>query len=248
MEFDQPVRWDNALAGQFYLDGEKGRVVSGTASTNTVTLRLAAPSEAPTLTYLDSRSWGQRTLLRGENGVAALTFCEVSILPYAQSGRADGAGGEKIKALIIDGQNNHDWKKTTPVLKAALESCGRFTVDVATAPQKMDDFKPDFGRYGVVVSNYNGAEWPEATRKAFEEYVSNGGGFVSVHAADNSFPKWAEYNKMIGVGGWGGRDKASGVQTPLARRQGREGPRRRRHARRNSSPSSSRPATPSTRS
>ena len=29
MEFDQPVKWDNALASQFYLDGEKGQVASG---------------------------------------------------------------------------------------------------------------------------------------------------------------------------------------------------------------------------
>jgi type 1 glutamine amidotransferase len=129
-----------------------------------------------------------------------------------EAGNPKDAAGEKIKALIIDGQNNHDWRKTTPVLKAALESCGRFTVDVATTPKDLADFKPDFGKYGVIVSNYNGADWPEATRKAFEQYVSNGGGFVSVHAADNSFPKWAEYNKMIGVCGWGGRNKSSGAQ------------------------------------
>ena len=40
--------------------------------------------------------------------------------------------------------------------------------------------------------------------------MKNGGGFVSVHAADNSFPEWLEYNKMIGVGGWGGRNDKSG--------------------------------------
>ena len=39
---------------------------------------------------------------------------------------------------------------------------------------------------------------------------SVGGRFVCVHAADNSFPKWLEYNIMIGVGGWGGRNANSG--------------------------------------
>ena len=52
--------------------------------------------------------------------------------------------------------------------------------------------------------------WPEALQKEFEAYVQNGGGFVSVHAADNSFGKWEAYNKMIGVGGWGGRNEKSG--------------------------------------
>ena len=63
------------------------------------------------------------------------------------------------------------------------------TVEVATSPAKgadMSTFKPDFAAYQVVVSNYNGEMWPEATREAFEKFVKGGGGFVSVHAADNS--------------------------------------------------------------
>lgn len=116
-----------------------------------------------------------------------------------------------IKALIIDGQNNHSWKTTTPVLKAILEETKLFTVDVATTPPKdTTDFAPKFSDYAVVISNYNGAEWPQATKNAFVEYVAKGGGFVSVHAADNSFPNWPEYNAMIGVGGWGGRSEKSG--------------------------------------
>jgi type 1 glutamine amidotransferase len=128
-------------------------------------------------------------------------------------GIVDEPKGEMIRALIIDGQNNHDWKRTSPVLKAALESCGRFDIDIITSPPggaSLERFQPAFTRYGVVVSNYNGAEWPEATKRAFERYVQNGGGFVCVHAADNAFPQWQEYNKMIGVGGWGGRNDKSG--------------------------------------
>jgi len=80
LEFDQPVRWDNALAGQFYLDGERGKVVSGAATGNFLTLQLIAPSTAQKISYLDSSSWSQATLLRGENGIAALTFYEVRLL------------------------------------------------------------------------------------------------------------------------------------------------------------------------
>ena len=29
LEFDQPVRWDDALAGQFYLDGQRARSPRG---------------------------------------------------------------------------------------------------------------------------------------------------------------------------------------------------------------------------
>ncbi|MEA3212584.1 MAG: hypothetical protein QOE70_5641 [Chthoniobacter sp.] len=81
LEFDQPVKWDDALASQFYLDGEKGKVTSGGVVGKVVTLKLAAPSAAKTITYLDSAAWSQKTLLRGENGIAALTFCEVPLRP-----------------------------------------------------------------------------------------------------------------------------------------------------------------------
>jgi len=121
---------------------------------------------------------------------------------------------EPLRALIVDGQNNHDWQATTPVLKKALEETGLFTVEVATAPGEnnasLAAFKPDFAKYKVIVMNYNGAMWSEATRKAFEDYVSGGGGLVVVHAADNSFASWPAYNEMIAVGGWNGRDGKSG--------------------------------------
>ena len=122
-----------------------------------------------------------------------------------------------IKVLIVDGQNNHKWQDTTPVLKKQLESTGKFQVDVATTPPKggdMSAFKPNFSAYKVVISNYNdfpdGGQWPEETKASFEAYVRNGGGFVCFHAADNAFPTWNAYNQMIGLGGWMGRNEKSG--------------------------------------
>jgi hypothetical protein len=118
-----------------------------------------------------------------------------------------------IRVLIVDGQNNHDWKSTTPVMKRILEDSGAFSVDVATSPPAkadMSGFRPDFARYGAVLMNYNGDGWPQATKEAFESYVRSGGGLVVVHAADNSFPEWKEYNLMIGLGGWGNRDEKWG--------------------------------------
>lgn len=143
------------------------------------------------------------------------------------------------KVLIIDGQNNHAvWPKSTVMMKQYLEETGNFRVDVNRSkftwkadqeagylplagvpatenleqPKTDPDFSPDFKKYDVVISNFGwkAAAWPEATQKAFEEYVKAGGGFVSIHAADNSFPKWKAYNEMIGLGGWGGRNEQDG--------------------------------------
>ncbi len=52
--------------------------------------------------------------------------------------------------------------------------------------------------------------WPEATQKAFVDYVKNGGGLVVYHFACAAFPQWKEYNEIIGLGGWGGRNEKAG--------------------------------------
>jgi type 1 glutamine amidotransferase len=138
---------------------------------------------------------------------------------------ATSAIAAPFKALIVDGRNNHDWKATTPVLKKILEDSGLFAVDVATTPpqkQEMSSFRPAFSKYKVIVSNYNEDAWPKDTQDDFVKFVGEGGGFVSVHAANNSFPEWPEYNEMIGLGGWGGRNEKSGPYLRL--REGRFAP------------------------
>ena len=114
---------------------------------------------------------------------------------------------------MIDGQNNHDWRVTTPHLKKVLEETGWFKVEVATVPSKggdMKSFRPVLKKYRAVVSNYNGQPWSKEFMADFEAFVESGGGFVSVHAADNSFPEWLAYNQMIAVGGWENRTEKHG--------------------------------------
>lgn len=159
--------------------------------------------------------------------------------PCVVGGDGAAAGSGKIQVLIIDGQNNHNaWPKSTMMMKSYLEETGEFEVDIYRTKYtwngarygkqfplndgksyedlpkaKSDpDFKPEFSKYGVVISNFGhgAADWPQATQDAMVQYMKNGGGFVSIHAADNSFPNWKEYNEMIGLGGWGGRSEQSG--------------------------------------
>ena len=121
-----------------------------------------------------------------------------------------------IRVLLIDGQNNHNWKATTPVMVEALQKGEAFEVTVSTSPPKKsnaEDWKkwsPAFKDFDVTLSNYNGELWPERVQGELVDYVKGGGAFVVVHAANNAFGKWPEYNRMIGLGGWGGRNEKSG--------------------------------------
>ena len=122
----------------------------------------------------------------------------------------------EIKVLLLDGQNNHNWKATTPVIVEALERDNFCKVTVSTSPPKKSSqdewktWKPNFQNYDVTLTNYNGEMWPEDVQKKLINYVKGGGSFVVVHAANNAFSNWIEYNTMIGLGGWGGRNEKSG--------------------------------------
>ncbi len=159
-----------------------------------------------------------------------LAISVISLASFAQ---------KKIKTLIIDGQNNHvHWPMTTFMMKQYLEESGKFKVDVSRTaftwqgdnflanyeiaglpkteslkkPQQDPNFAPDFSKYDLVITNFgwNAADWSASTQTSFENFINKGGGLVVVHAADNSFPKWLAYNKMIGLGGWGDRTEKDG--------------------------------------
>jgi HEAT repeat protein len=147
--------------------------------------------------------------------VKVLTASLVIVLCFGLVGKVSSASTETalLKALIVNGQNNHGWKTSSPILKQILEQTGLFKVDFATSPTKggnMENFKPNFAACDVVVLDYNGDSWSEQTKAAFVEYVKSGGGVVVYHAASNAFPNWREFNEITGLGGWSGRDEKSG--------------------------------------
>jgi len=123
-----------------------------------------------------------------------------------------------IRVMILDGESGgpyHNWRAVTPALKKQLDETHLFQVEVVTAPAAGGDFgafKPEFGKYRVVVLNYDAPDerWPAELKASFESYVRDGGGLVVVHAADNAFPGWPAFNEMIGMGGWRGRNEKAG--------------------------------------
>ena len=79
LEFDQPVVWMHTLIDQFHMGQSKVQVASGMVSGNVLTLKLSGTSSARVITYLKEVSWNQKQLLKGRNGIAALTFCNVPL-------------------------------------------------------------------------------------------------------------------------------------------------------------------------
>ena len=135
----------------------------------------------------------------------------LSCLSHAHCGRTrpgpergGSVGPPKLQALIITGQNSHDWKGTTPILRQALEETGRFEVRVT------EEFRgagsETLAPYDVVIVNYferrqPQLRWGERTDAAFLDYVRSGKGLVLYHFSLAAFTGWADYEKMSG-GNW----------------------------------------------
>ncbi len=148
-------------------------------------------------------------MIRLSGGLVFLSF----VLWAAAPKTMDFPAPVVIKTLIITGQNNHNWKVSSPILEQILDGSALFEAEIVTSPPRggnMMDFSVDFSGCQLVVLDYNGAEWAEPMKKDFLDFVRSGGGLVVYHAADNAFPKWKEFNQIIGLGGWGNRDEKSG--------------------------------------
>ncbi len=129
----------------------------------------------------------------------------MKVLLWALLGAAlAGAQAPKIQTLIITGQNGHDWRGTTPVLRKILEDTGRFEVRVT---EEFRGAGPEtLAPYDLVILNYYdknqpALRWGSKTDEALLDFVRGGKGLVVYHFSTAAFAGWTEYEKMTG-GNW----------------------------------------------
>ena len=109
-----------------------------------------------------------------------------------------------IQVGLLTGENNHDWKATTPILKEILETSGRFSVTLLDRPWEAIR-KEKLAPLDVLLLNFNPTskrEWSAEERHTFLHRVGREGlGVAVVHAANNAFPAWSAYDEVLG-GAW----------------------------------------------
>ncbi|MFI3259739.1 MAG: ThuA domain-containing protein [Rikenellaceae bacterium] len=120
-----------------------------------------------------------------------------------------------IDVMLITGHTDrhHSWEVMSECIVDILAEHPPFNVDIVMVPESGvcdEDFAPNFESYDVVIFNINDVAWSDVTKQSFERYIEQGGGMVVVHEANNSFPEWIEFNRMIALGGWGGRTEKDG--------------------------------------
>jgi hypothetical protein len=106
--------------------------------------------------------------------------------------------------LILTGQNGHNWKGTTPILRKILEDTNKFEVRVT---EEVRGAGPEtFAPYDLIVVNYfergrPELKWGEKANGAFLDYLRAGKGVVIYHFSTAAFDGWTDYEKISG-GNW----------------------------------------------
>ncbi len=131
---------------------------------------------------------------------------------------AAGLNAAPVHTLVFSGQNNHDWRTTTPYLASLLTGSGRFEVRLEEEPAGVT--AATLAHYDLIVVDYQGPRWGDATERAVADFVRSGKGLVAVHGASYAFsgldilgpghvrtgrtePPWLEWAGMLG-GTWAG--------------------------------------------
>lgn len=130
----------------------------------------------------------------------SLFVVALALVVAAESAAAYAA--EPIRVLLMTGQNNHNWKATTPVYEKLINEAGRFALTVDHKPW---EFGGDaFDNCDVVLSNWS--VWPKVeldpwggeTKQAFLRFIEGGGGLVVVHAGSSVHYQWQEFQTLVG--------------------------------------------------
>jgi len=141
----------------------------------------------------------------------AAIFCKPETIPQPDMSPFFREG--VLRVLILSGQNNHDWRTTTPLLKKLLLRSGRFDVRVTESPSGLT--ARTLAPFDLLVLDYMGPDWGSESRTAVEEFVASGKGIAAVHGASYAFSGndvlgdghrrtgivelvWDEYARMIG--------------------------------------------------
>ena len=142
-------------------------------------------------------------------------MAKLAVLALAAAASVSAA---PVRTLILSGQNNHNWRVTTPYLAELLSESGRFEVRVDEEPSGLN--ASALANYDLIVVDYQGPRWGPAVEQAIANFVSSGKGLAVVHGSSYAFsgldilgpghvrtgrtePPWPEWAEMVG-GTWAG--------------------------------------------
>jgi type 1 glutamine amidotransferase len=132
------------------------------------------------------------------------TLSAAALVIIALISSSVASASDQIKVLLISGQNNHNWRVTTPLIVSALKVTERFEVVVCNEIEKMNP--KALSDFDVIVSNWNlwklrkaipvALQWSDELKAAYVDFVKLGGGHVAIHAGSSTFYDCSDYQEI----------------------------------------------------
>jgi len=106
---------------------------------------------------------------------------------------AEPAG--KAKVLFVRGGGYHDWKHNPLILKEVLDRTGDFEV---VFTEDLDDLKERIKQFDLVAVYATRLKLSEEQEAGLCGFVADGGGYVGIHCASDTFKNSDRYWEMVG--------------------------------------------------
>lgn len=125
-----------------------------------------------------------------------ILICTVLLGIIAAAGILVAANADKkIKVMFLRGGGIHDWRNCTPILASVLEKTNDFEV---TFTENLDDLKEHIEQFDIIIQYTTGMQLTKEQEKGLCDFIQNGGGYVGIHSASDSFKNADRYWEMLG--------------------------------------------------
>lgn len=104
-----------------------------------------------------------------------------------------------IETLLITGANNHDWARSAPFCRDLMQDSGQFNVHLTEEPSEVLADPSKLSEYQLLFVDYNGPDWGEPAKQNFVDAVRKGAGVCILHATDNAFDGWREFEEICAL-------------------------------------------------
>lgn len=104
-----------------------------------------------------------------------------------------------IETLLVTGKNNHDWARSAPFCRDLMQGTRRFNVRLTEQPSEILADHTALSKCKLIFVDYNGPDWSNEAKENFVDAVRKGAGVCLLHAANNSFMGWKEYEEICAL-------------------------------------------------
>ena len=104
-----------------------------------------------------------------------------------------------IETLLVTGKNNHDWKRSAPFCRDLLQGTHKFNVQMTENPSETLADNKALSKYALIFVDYNGPAWSDAAKNNFVAAIAKGAGVCILHAANNAFTGWKEFEEICAL-------------------------------------------------